>query len=84
MDRRDLLIASLESLSGRESMIVDCFYRLFFARHPEVRELFGEHGISEREEMVRETFASLVALLEGEPWLDGLIETRIINHPVGP
>ncbi len=65
-----LLIASLEALHGREEEIVDRFYALFFARHPELRPLFGEHAVSEREEMVRETLTSVLAHAEAEPWLD--------------
>ena len=80
MAGRDLLMASLERLSGRESRLVERFYELFFARHPQVCELFGEHGISEREEMIRETFASVLAHLEGEPWLADNLEAMGKSH----
>jgi len=64
-----LLAASLETFCGREARLVERFYALFFGRHPDVRALFGEHGISEREEMIRETLASVLALALAEPWL---------------
>ena len=80
MARRDLLMGSLERLSGRESRLVERFYELFFARHPEICELFGEHGISEREEMIRETLASVLAHLEGEPWLADNLEAMGKSH----
>lgn len=80
MDDRDLLMSSLETLAGRESGLVDRFYELFFSRHPEVCELFGEHGISEREEMIRETLGSVVAHLEDESWLDDNLEAMGKSH----
>jgi hemoglobin-like flavoprotein len=61
-------------------MLVLRFYSLFFARHPEVCELFGEHAVSEREEMIRETLASVVAYLEDEPWLEGNLEAMGRSH----
>jgi hemoglobin-like flavoprotein len=75
-----LLTASLERIEGRETEIVDRFYALFFARHPAVRGLFGEHGINEREEMIRETLASVVAHVEDEPWLDDNLEAMGRSH----
>ncbi len=64
------MLASLERLSGREPELVDQFYSLFFERHPEVTKLFGNHSLSEQEEMVRETLVSVVAYIENEPWLE--------------
>ena len=75
-----LLLASLERLAGHEPHLVQCFFELFFGRHPEVRELFGEHGISEQEEMIRETLASVLAHLDDEPWLDGNLEAMGKSH----
>jgi hemoglobin-like flavoprotein len=75
-----LLTASLERLAGRETEIVDGFYALFFERHPTVRGLFGEHGINEREEMIRETLASVLAHVDGEPWLDDNLEAMGRSH----
>jgi hemoglobin-like flavoprotein len=65
----DLVHESLESLAHLEGEVVEHFYALFFERHPEVRPLFGEHSVNEREEMVRETFTSVLAHVEGQPWL---------------
>lgn len=76
----DLVLSSLDLLSGLESRVVERFYPLFFARHPEVRPLFGEHGISEREEMIRETFACVLAHLEGESWLDDNLDAMGKSH----
>jgi len=80
MKHRELLLASLEILSGREPRIVERFYGLFFARHPEVRKLFGEHGISEREEMIRETFTCVLAHLDDEAWLGDNLEAMGRSH----
>lgn len=80
MPPRDLLLEMLEALSGREAELVERFYERFFERHPELRELFGEHGVSEREEMIRETLASVLAWLEDEPWLDDNLEAMGKSH----
>jgi len=69
-DDAELLHESLGALSGHEAEIVERLFDLFFERHPEVRELFGEHSINEREEMVRETLVSVLAHAEDEPWID--------------
>ena len=69
-DDAGLLTVSLEALAGREGEVVERFYALFFSRHPEVRALFGEHSISEREEMISETLVSVMAHADAEPWLD--------------
>ncbi len=76
----DHLLASLERLSGREPEFVDQFYSLFFKRHPEVTKLFGNHSLSEQEEMVRETLVSLVAHVEKEPWLQTNLEAMGKSH----
>jgi hemoglobin-like flavoprotein len=75
-----ILLASLDRLAGREQQLMECFYALFFGRHPELRGLFGEHSISEQEEMIRETLASVVAHLHDEPWLDGNLEAMGKSH----
>lgn len=75
-----LIVASLEALSGRESQMLEHFYDLFFERHPEVRPLFGEHGLNEREEMLRETLVSVLAHAEDEPWLDENLKAMGRSH----
>jgi len=80
MDDSALVLECLERLSGNEQALQERFYALFFARHPEVRELFGEHSLSEQEEMIRETLASVVAHLHDEPWLDGNLEAMGRSH----
>ena len=80
MDDTELMLSSLESISGREEQVVERFYPLFFERHPEVCELFGEHSVSEREEMIRETLASVLAHVEQEPWLAENLEAMGRSH----
>ena len=79
-EEAELLCESLERLSSREPVLVTRFYELFFERHPEVRALFGEHGLSEREEMMRETLVSVVAYIEREPWLEINLEAMGKSH----
>lgn len=76
----DLIAESISALAGRENEIVEHFYPLFFERHPEVRELFGEHSVNEREEMVRETLVSVLAHADDEPWLDGNLDAMGRSH----
>ncbi len=79
-EEADPLLASLDRLSGHETELVQQFYALFFERHPEVTKLFGEHSLSEQEEMVRETLVSLVAYVEKEPWLQTNLEALGKSH----
>ncbi len=79
-EEADPLLASLDRLSGRESELVHQFYTLFFERHPEVTKLFGEHSLSEQEEMVRETLVSVVGYVEREPWLQTNLEAMGKSH----
>jgi hemoglobin-like flavoprotein len=79
-EEADHLLASLARLSGHEPELVKQFYALFFERHPEVTKLFGEHSLSEQEEMVRETLVSMVAYVEREPWLQTNLEAMGKSH----
>ncbi len=65
------LLRAVEAIVGEDARFMERFYALFFERRPDTRPLFGVHAESEREEMLRETIRSLVALAEEEPWLDG-------------
>ncbi|MCP5070455.1 MAG: globin [bacterium] len=79
-EEAERLLESMDVLSGHETQLVKEFYALFFERHPEVTELFGEHSLSEQEEMVRETLISVVAWLEREPWLQTNLEAMGKSH----
>jgi hemoglobin-like flavoprotein len=76
----DQLLASLDRLSGHEPKLAQHFYTLFFEHRPEVTKLFGEHSLSEQEEMVRETLVSMVAYVEKEPWLQTNLEAMGKSH----
>lgn len=64
-----VLLEVLESLAAQEGKITEALYPLFFERRPDARPLFGVHALAEREEMIRETLRSLLALADGERWL---------------
>lgn len=66
---REALEAIAEAVAADGDRFVDALYAGFFARCPEARPLFGEHALSEQEEMVSETFRAIVAWLDDEPWL---------------
>ena len=74
------LLEVLEALSDAESKIADAIYPLFFDRRPDARPLFGVHAIAEREEMIRETLRSLLALAEGGPHLAANLEALGRSH----
>lgn len=74
------LLEVLETLSDAESKIADAIYPVFFARRPDARPLFGVHAIAEREEMIRETFRSLLALAEAGPHLGANLEALGRSH----
>jgi len=77
---RAVLLELLETLGERESKIGEALYPAFFARRPDACPLFGVHALAEREEMVRETFRSLLALAEGQPWLAGNLAALGKSH----
>ena len=79
-DEAALLTRSLERLAGHETQLMTRFYDRFFERHPDVVPLFGEHGLNEREEMLRETLASVCAHAEDEPWLDENLSAMGRSH----
>ncbi len=74
------LLEALETLAAREGKITEAIYPLFFDRRPDARPLFGVHALAEREEMIRETLRSLLALAEGESWLAGNLEALGRSH----
>lgn len=67
---RGVLSRSLERIALAEDRFTEVFYIVFFDARPDARPLFGRHSLSEREEMMRETLRSLVAMQTGESWLE--------------
>lgn len=74
------LLDLLETLAAREAKITEALYPLFFERRPDVVPLFGVHALAEREEMIRETLRSLLALAEGEHFLHANLEALGRSH----
>ena len=74
------LFEVLETLADRECKITEAIYPLFFERMPDVRPLFGVHALAEREEMIRETLRSLLALAEGGGHLAANLEALCRSH----
>ncbi len=66
----DALLSALDEIASHEERFTDRFYEIFFERRPDTLPLFGTHSIAEREEMMRETHRALLALYEGESWLE--------------
>ncbi len=67
---QDALLRALDEIAPHEERFTERFYEIFFERRPDTLPLFGTHSIAEREEMMRETLRSLLALYEGESWLE--------------
>ena len=76
----EILSRLLDELAEHEKSFTERFYDIFFDRRPDARPLFGVHAIAEREEMMRETFHSLHAWLEQEPWLEGNLTALGRSH----
>ena len=70
----------IETLAEHEERFTETLYAHFFARCPKAIPLFGEHSHSEKSEMVLETFRSLLAVVEGAPWLPGNLEAMGNSH----
>ena len=67
---RDALLRALQEIAPHEKRFTERFYEIFFERRPDTLALFGAHSIAEREEMMRETLRALLALCEGESWIE--------------
>ncbi len=79
-EAREAFLAAMIRLSENEEAFTERLYARFFELRPDAAGLFGEHSISEREEMVRETFRCLLAWLEGEPWLEANLRALGQSH----
>lgn len=77
---RGALQGALEALASHDARFTERFYEIFFERRPDTLVLFGTHSIAEREEMMAETFRSLVALQGGESWLEGNLTALGHSH----
>ena len=77
---REGFLELLGRLSENEEAFTEQLYARFFERRPDAVELFGAYSISEREEMVRETFRCLLAWLDEEPWLDANLRALGQSH----
>jgi hemoglobin-like flavoprotein len=75
-----VLFEVLEVLCAEEQKLTDALYPLFFERRPDARPLFGVHALAEREEMIRETMRSLLALSEHEGFLAANLEALGKSH----
>jgi hemoglobin-like flavoprotein len=56
------------------------FYDVFFARHPEVRALFGRNSRQKQEEMLTKALIAVVDHLEDPTWLGGTLEALGAKH----
>jgi hemoglobin-like flavoprotein len=64
-----LLQSSLALVSGREERVTERFYEILFARHPQVRPLFGR-DTREQAAMLQETIVSVLDHLDDAEWLE--------------
>ncbi|GEM_PF-3090809 len=80
-DERIGLEGIAEAIAASGDRFVESLYARFFTLCPDARPIFGEHSISEQEEMVAETFRAIVAWVDGEPRLatnlDALGESHV-------
>ena len=77
---RERLSLVLVEIAETQADLTERFYELFFESRPDARPLFGVHSLAEREEMMHETFGSIHAWIEGEPWLLTNLEALGRSH----
>jgi hemoglobin-like flavoprotein len=76
---RSLLQSSLELVSGREERITERFYEILFARHPEVRPLFGRDR-REQAAMLQESIVAVLDHLDDAAWLQERLHSLGRRH----
>jgi len=77
---RDSMPMILAEFAECESRFSERFYEIFFEARPDALPLFGLHSITEQEEMIRETFRSLLAWAEHQPWLESNLDALGKSH----
>jgi len=55
-------------------------FSLLFERHPDTRELFGAYSFNQQKQMVHRMLTSVLASLDGEPWLPDDLESLGATH----
>ncbi len=76
----ELLSQNLQVVIHGDSNFSARLYDRFFARHPQLRELFGPNSAPVREEMLTETLISAVDDLEGLPWIKDNLQLLSQKH----
>ena len=77
---RELLSRNLRLVLHRDADFSSRLYDRLFARHPQLRELFGPDSGPVQREMVTETLISAVDDLEGLPWLEDNMQLLSQKH----
>lgn len=65
----ELITDNFETTMAREPNMTERLYKLFFARHPELRELFGDQSFPTQRQMLQETLVGVIDHLADESWL---------------
>ena len=79
-DDHELLSQNLHAVIHADSDFTTQLYERFFARHPQLRELFGANSTPVLEDMLTETLISAVDDLEGLPWIKDNMELLSQKH----
>lgn len=66
---RELLLSSLELVAAREPVITARFYRILFARYPQVEPLFGRNSRTQQQQMLQEAIVAVVDHADDATWL---------------
>tara|TARA_R110000772_G_scaffold77139_20_gene166280 strand:+ start:1123 stop:1536 length:414 start_codon:yes stop_codon:yes gene_type:complete len=75
----DVMEQSLFVIAEAEVDITDRLYARFFAAHPEQRASFF-HPATTKGQMVNEILECLLALAQGEQWVENSIQNHVIAH----
>ena len=79
-ERHELLLQNLRGVIDKDCGFAVRLYERLFARHPQLRELFGPDSAPVQEEMLTETLISAVDDLEGLPWIEGNMKLLSEKH----
>lgn len=75
----ELLAHNFEAVGEHTGNLADAFYQRFFAKHPEVTELFSP-SLAPQQQMLNETLTAVIDHLDDARWVKTNMEALGIRH----
>jgi len=76
----DLLREHLAEVSEHEAELTELVHQNLFTKRPDAEELFGTYSQANQQQMMTETLAAVLNMLDQEPWLDEYVRAMGQRH----